>query len=257
MKILYFKLFAVLFFLSLYANAQQGFQMFVGPAIGLGIISPQNHYGNEHYELDYKFSPAFGGGINIGYGFKKLVSLHLSTTYQQFNQKYADKFSPGFGDLNQSHRKTVNQSYAEIGLMVKITQLLGDSYIYDRGVQIFATTGFVLGRLLSANLHYYVKKDGMEEVEIPYPGNISPYTSSPYQPTTNDKELFTNWILLWNLNLGMDVFLNEKLTFTPSILGQVGLTDINAKKYRVHTPYKSSRVFFGGINLGMTVFFNR
>lgn len=238
-------------------SAQGGLQLFLGPSIGIGLVSPQNHYGNEHYELDYKFSPAFGGNLNIGYGFNDMISLQLLVGYQQFNQKYADKFRPGLGDLPQSHRKTVNQSYIEFGLLVKVARLLGDSYVYDRGVQLFAELGLVAGKLIKANLHYYVHKDGLEEVEIPYPGNISPYTASPYTAISKDKDLFTPWALIFNLNLGMDVFVGEKLAFSPSILGQLSLTDTNAKTYRKHDNYKSSRLFFGGINIGVTYFISR
>lgn len=241
-------------------HAQEGLQISTSGIGGLGLVSPQNHYDNSFYELEYKYKIGYGGQLNVGYGLKSNVAVILTTGYQTYHQQYKGDFSPGLGAPNQSHIKDINLDYINMGLLAKYTMTFQDDYVYDVKAQLVVMGGLVASKLINADVSY--KANG---VEMLYPSKLPPYdfpdripkVEYPYAPVTNDKELFTKWALSFVLNIGTDVFITPKLAFSPSIQGQIAILDINNKNYRVHDNYKSSRILFGGLNLGFTYYFRR
>lgn len=63
------------------------------------------------------------------------------------------------------------------------------------------------------------------------------------------------------LDLGADVYLNDKTYLSPAFRGFYGLTDINAKETRelapgqIENPYQPSHTFYIGVSLGIHWFF--
>jgi hypothetical protein len=247
-----------LFLLVLNAQAQRGFNFQAGAMGGLSFISPQNHYDNPTFELDYVNSIGFSGQAAIGYGFKRSFGLMAEVGYQQINQKYDGQFSPGF-DLpnNQKHNKEVNLSYITTSFLVRYTPNLADDYVLDTKVQMHLVSGLQIGLLSGAKAEYTV--DGNK---VDFPVNFNPFVNTDfayegYPIETDAKAYFTKTNLSFVLQFGMDWFITEKLSLSPALRGHVSLLDINNKDYRIHDTYKASRVFYGGLYIGMCYFFSR
>lgn len=240
--------------LGINVYAQEGLQISAGGFGGLGIVAPQNHFDNPYYELDYKYKLSYGGQANVGYGFSDLFALVLSVGYQQVNQGYSGEFSPGMGAPRQVHEKNVRLNYTNIGLLAKFTASFQDAYVYDTKAQFFAMGGFLLNRLIGADLNYIANG-----VSMPYPSKLIPYPAAgyPYDPVTDAQSLFSDWGLSFVVHLGADIFLSEKFAITPAIQGQAAILDINNKNYRKHDNYKVSRTLFGGLNIGVTYYLSR
>ena len=235
-------------------HALEGMQISAHGIGGIGLVSPQNHYDNSFYELDYKYKIGIGGQFNVGYGFTHRVSAILATGFQNYHQQYTGEFSPGLGAPNQSHLKDINLGYLNIGLLAKYATTFQDAYVYGSKAQLVLMGGIMASNLISAKVSY--KANGEE---VAYPSKLIPYTSEeyPYEPFTKGKDLYTKWALSFVLNIGADVFLSDKIAISPSIQTQISLLDINNKNYRVHETYKASRTIFGGLNLGITYYINR
>jgi hypothetical protein len=237
-------------------HAQDGLQISVSGLGGIGLVSPQNHYDNPFYELDYKYKLGYGAQVNVGYGLSSNIAIVFTSGYQTYHQQYKGNFSPGYGSPDQSHLKDINLDYINLGLMAKYTTSFKDDYVFDTKAQLVVMGGLIASKLINADVSYLANGE-----EISYPSKIPPYNfpgvEYPYTPITNDKELFTKWALSFVLNIGTDIFITPKLALSPSIQGQIAILDINNKNYRNHENYKSSRLLFGGLNLGLTYYFSR
>ncbi len=234
--------------------AQEGMQLSGNAIVGIGMISPQNHYDNPYYELDYKYRIGYGANVKVGYGFTDIISLVFIGGYQNFHQKYTGQFNPGFGAPTQNHEKDVKLNYVDMGLLAKFATSFQGAYVYDVKAQLVVSTGFLVRKMIAADVQYLTNG-----TEVSYPQLLYPYTNPayPYTPVSDSKDLYTKWGLSYVINVGADIFLTNNLAFTPAIEGQLALLDINAKNYRHHNEYKSSRTLFGGLTLGMTYYFSR
>lgn len=251
------KIFLFLVFITFHFDksfAQEGWQVNASANGGIGFVAPQNHYGNDFYELDYKLKPSFGGHAYIGYGWNDIISTQLLIGYQKYSQGYKGDFSPGLGAPQQHHEKSIQLDYVQVGALVKFATSFQDAYVYDSKAQLVVSTGFVYGQLLKSNVEYIAN-----DVIMPYPSKLIPYTDPnyPYAPVSDSKKLYQPWTLNFVLNAGVDIFLTEQLALTALINGQASILDINAKEYRQHDAYKASRVLNGGLQLGLTYYINR
>lgn len=246
----------VIFLQSLFFNlyAQEGLQLSGNVMTGIGMVSPQNHFDNPYYELDYKYKIGYGANVKLGYGFTDIISLIFTGGYHHFSQKYVGEFRPGFGAPPQNHEKNVKLDYIDMGLLAKFATSFQGAYVYDVKAQLVVSTGFLVRKLVGADVKYVAN-----DVEVGYPQLLYPYTNPvyPYTPVTDDKNLFTKWSLAYIINVGADIFLTDKLAFTPAIEGQIAILDINSKNYRHHNEYKASRTLFGGLSVGLTYYINR
>lgn len=241
-------------------HAQEGLQISANGIVGLGLISPQNHYDNAQYELEYKYKIGYGGQVNVGYGLSSNLAIVLNTGYQTFHQQYKGEFSPGLGAPPQSHLKDINLDYINLGVMAKYATTFKDDYVYDTKAQLVVMAGFTASKLINAKVSYVANGKDMS-----YPSKLPPYdfpdrvppVEYPYSSVTNDKDLYTKWALSFVLNVGTDIFITPKLAISPSAQAQISLLDINNKNFRVHDAYKSSRTLFGGLNLGITYYISR
>ncbi|MCO5233166.1 MAG: hypothetical protein M9888_05465 [Chitinophagales bacterium] len=234
--------------------AQNGWQLSGQGSGGIGVISPQNNFGNTFYELEYKFKLGYLGQFNFGYGVTDQIAVIGIVGYQNIQQDYKGNFSPGLGAPPQSHIKEVGLSHLNMGVLVKYVTSFQDAYVYGTKAQLVVSGGLVINKLVQAKMTYIANG-----VQMPYPSKLIPYTDPeyPYSPQSDAKNLFSGWSGSFVLNIGGDIFITNKLAFSPSFQGQVSLTDVNHKDYRKHEGYKASRVFYGGLNLGLTYYFNR
>ncbi|MCO5229789.1 MAG: hypothetical protein M9958_01405 [Chitinophagales bacterium] len=253
-KVCFWVTIILLYFFNTNVFAQEGWQLSVQGSGGIGVISPQNHFSNPYYELDYKFKIGYLGQLNFGYGFNNQVALIGLAGYQKVNQDYKGDFSPGLGAPPQSHQKQVGLSFINFGVLAKYTTNFQDAYVYGNKAQLVVSGGLVMSKLVAAKLNYIANGELM-----PYPSKLIPYTDPeyPYSPQSDAKKLFSDWWCSFVLNVGGDIFISSKLAFSPSFQGQVSLTDVNNKDYRKHSAYKASRIFYGGLNLGLTYYINR
>ena len=251
----HFLLISALFF-ALPVMAQKGFQIHGGGTAGISFIAAQNDYDNSFYELDYANTLGYSGGLTLGYGFRRsIVGVAAEFSTSGIRQQYKGKFSPGLGFTGKGeHEKNVSLQYYNVGFYTRLAISFKDNFVYDTRVQGHVLTGFQLSMLGSADVEY--KLDGNIE---PYPSKLRPYVDDnyPYQPVEDDKKLFRKMSMTYVLQVGIDVFITDKLALSPAIRGHVAVWDINNKDYNLHEGKKSSRYYLGGLYLGAAYFFGR
>jgi hypothetical protein len=247
-------LFALLF--NEIALAQKGFHLHVGGTGGLTYVAAQNTYDNNFYELDYKNTFGYSAGATAGYGFKRsIASIQAEGGMTAIRQNYTGQFRPGLGFTGKGeHEKKVALNYIHIGVYTRLATAFKDDYVYNTKVQGHLLTGFQMAFLSNANVEYYL--DGNLE---PYPSKIRPYQDEnyPYTPVEDDKDLFSKFAMTYVVQVGVDLFITEKLAISPAIRGHVAMWDINKKEYSNHDQYKASRFFIGGMYVGVAYFFGR
>lgn len=239
---------------SIHSIAQEGLQLHLSSSLGLSYMAPQNHYDNDHYHLSYKNKLSYNIETEVGYGFNKTGALLVGIGYQKFNNSYQGEFNPGLGVLTQYHKKNISLDYLSLNLVARFANSFSDAYVYDNKVQFFVATGFAANFLLNAATTYYSNDE-----EVSYPDKLIPYTDTNYlyQPVSDAKQLYTNFNLMFLLEAGIDVFISDKFAFRTSISGRASVLDVNQKDYRKHDKYKASRVYFGGLKLGLSYYISR
>lgn len=256
MKLRWFAPLLLALLFSEMASAQKGLQLHLGGTGGLTFIAAQNTYDNNFYELDYKNTLGYSTGVTVGYGFKRsIASFQAEGGITSIRQNYTGAFRPGLGFTGKGeHEKKVDLQYYHIGFYTRLATAFKDDFVYDTKVQGHILTGIQMAFLGNANVDYYL--DGNLE---PYPSKIRPYQdeSYPYTPVENDKDLFRTFAMTYVLQIGLDLFITDKLAVSPAIRGHVSMWDINKKEYSNHEQYKTSRFFIGGMYLGVAYFFGR
>lgn len=238
------------------AWSQKGVQLHLGGTGGFSFLAAQNTYGNNFYELDYKNTFGYGAGATIGYGFKgSIASIQAEVGFTSIRQDYKGRFRPGLGFTgNGEHDKNVALQYYHIGFYTRLATAFKDDFVYETKVQGHVLTGIQMAFLSNANVEYYL--DGNLE---PYPSKIRPYQDEnyPYAPVKDDKDLFRRFAMTYVLQVGLDLFITDKLAVSPAIRGHVAIWDINKGEYSLHEQYKASRFMLGGMYVGMAYFFGR
>lgn len=241
--------------------AQRGLNLQGGVMGGLSFISPQNHYDNPTFELDYVNTLGYNGSFSVGYGFRRSpLGLQAEVAYTAINQNYKGTFSPGYNlPNNQVHEKEVKLNYISTTIFMRYAPKLGGTYVIDKKVQLHVLLGIQLSVLAAAKGAYSI--NGTVK-KFPEEFNFNPfvnpdYAYQNYAPVTKETDYYSRINSSLVLQAGIDWFVSDKFCISPAIRGQVSFNDINAKPYRIHDDYKASRAFLGGLYIGVGYFFSR
>ena len=277
MKLRNFTFIFLSFFISNIMFAQnKGFVVGASGSVGPSYMFKQNTYYllSNNKELAYKFNVGYNARAFFGYNINNTHGILAEFAYMKEGQRYKDEFKGR--PLEGTHEKKVDFKLIGGAILYKFTPLLAGQKTYRTADKIKARLnlqiGFEVDYLLRAKMDYKVNgsdfnsfKVGDTTYVIGYPpgtvtlfidGQTINYPLSYYSPPkTGDYTSFyirTQFSLL--MRVGVDINLNKKKTLllNTGIETKIGLNDINAKEYRLHPSYHSSRNMLFALRVGMT-----
>lgn len=272
--------FTLIFLFILFSNTvlaqNKGFIFGVSGAVGPSYMFKQNTYYllTNNKELDYKFHVGYNGRAFFGYNINNDHGVLLEFAYMKEGQRYKDLFRGK--PLEGTHEKAVDFNLFGGAVVYKFTPLLPGQKTNRTPDQIKARlnvqVGFEVDYLIKAKMDYKIDGNNLNAFKIgdtTYvfgypPGTVTlvsngaslQYPLSYYgPPATNDYRSFfikTQFSLL--LRAGVDINLNKKKTLllNTGIETKIGLNDINAKEYRKHPSYHSSRNMLFALRVGLS-----
>lgn len=183
---------------TLLADAQMG--LHIGAQINggsAGILNQNVYGGYDGYtgstELEYHFTPSFGGGLVGGYNFTDNIGAQIEFNYTSMGEFYEDKY--------QTMTRDVALKYLQIPVMAKF--ILGDG-----SAKFYTMTGPQFGLLSSANI-------------------IFNYADGTIDTTIDAKARFSKNDLQWVLKLGTDVNFTDAIYLNAGMGLGISLSDIN------------------------------
>ncbi len=219
-------------------------------------------------EMDYEYKFGALGGVEFGYNWANNFGMQIEVNYAQMGQDYEDimrEFSEVENPLNPSTnlkvltRRTVDLNYLQVPVMFKYMQ--GEK---KDAIKYHMMGGAVFCYLLSAEQVYSADVKSDDNIKDIDP-IIGPQSFVPefaiQQGVVAQEDYWRTIDIGLILDLGADVYLNDKTYLSPAFRGFYGLTDINAKETRelapgqIENPYQASHTFYIGISLGIHWFF--
>lgn len=264
MKKIFFALMVCMLFVSA-VFGQMGVHFGINAEYNSIWIQNQNNYQMAEMDYEYKFGAL--GGVEFGYNWANNFGMQIEIDYAQLGQDYEDimrEFSEVENPLNPSANlkvlttRSVDLNYLQVPVMFKYMQ--GEK---KDAIKYHMMGGLVFSYLLSADQTYMadVKSDDnlvqvtpFNDIELGVPEFVTAGGAEP-------EDYFTKINLGLILDLGADVYLNDKTYLSPAFRGFYGLNDINAKETRelapgqIENPYQPSHVFYLGFTLGIHWFF--
>lgn len=247
------------------AYSQMGVHFGVNGGYNSIWIQNQNNYQMSEMDYEYKFGAL--GGLEFGYNWANNFGMQIELNYAQMGQDYEDimrEFSEVENPLNPSTnlkvltKRTIDLNYLQLPIMFKYMQ--GEK---KDAIKYHMMGGAVFGYLMSAEQTYTADVKSDDNLV-----NVTPFNDinlgAPEFVTAGGvppEDYFTPINLGLILDLGADVYLNDKTYLSPAFRGFYGLNDINAKETRelapgqIENPYQASHVFYIGISLGIHWFF--
>ena len=225
-------------------------------------ILNQNNYELSEMDYEYKLGPA--GGVSLGYNWHQNFGAQLELNYAFMGQDYSDivrDFSQSYNpDIpNQLYPvltyRYVDLNYLQVPIMFKYME--GDS---KDAIKYHILGGLQLSYLLSADQKYTAdvyETDKQQDIDQ----IIAPQS---YVPDFKNAGGLTPQIDYFNkvdlgviVDIGVDIYVNDKMYFSPGLRGSFGFLDINSESTRELQPakgeniYKSSHNAFVGVVLGL------
>ncbi|MCP4122685.1 MAG: PorT family protein [Bacteroidetes bacterium] len=259
---------------GLNSKAQEGFYLGFSGNVGSSIILNQNTYGvqwnlsgmaDRNFELGYKTSVGYGGGIKLGYGITGQLGFEFHLGYQDRGMRYEDT------DNNDIiHRKHVDVDYLTIAVPFRYTSIFKkNKYKQFQRVRLAIVVGPQIDILTAAKLEYELESEFLEisftddQVNYPFPVELvdgfgTYFDQDDYSDiTNNDKDYFATAQFGFLFNVGVDIYPNDWLYISPVITSYLGITDMNAKAYRKHDSYASGRNASIGLGISMGFYINQ
>lgn len=253
--------------LSIQGFAQKGFQIAANVSPGLSYMLAQNTYflGAQSKELDYKAKFSYNAGLLFGYNFKEKHGMQLFAGYCQEGQRYEDDFKWRLNGLNGTHKKEVNFSFLNLGVMYKFSPILKGqvqknpygNYGDDRyKIRMKLAAGIETDIMLSSDMSYEVLKDDGSTIDAfaLYPhipielGGYGPYADATQADGNYDK-YFKQFQACLAFKYGFDYIFKNNMYLGLAMHVKTGLNDINASDYKIHPDYKKSKNYFLGLNV--------
>lgn len=234
--------------------AQTGFHA----GVNLGICSPviinQNNYGFS--EMDYKIGITAYPGLALGYNFNTNNGVQLELNYAPLGQEYFDVIRDfGPTDLTGKAKKVDTYRYVSLNyLQIPVMYRFQTTREKKEKISFHLMAGPSFGLLLSADQYYEadVNADG-NIVELGY--ELAPESAvSAFAATAEveaPEEYFQKMDIGFQLDAGVDIYLNENLYLTPALKLYYGFTDINSEPTRDTNEYSASKNAFGAISVGI------
>lgn len=191
-----FSIFLLIISLATFAQtgAHFGAQFNAGSA---GILNQNIYGGVDGYtgttEMEYAFTPSFGGGLEGGYNFTDNIGGQIEFNFAGMGQYYEDKY--------QTFTRKVKINYMQIPIMAKF--ILGTS-----AAKFYVMTGPQFGLLSSANIDFALADGSMDTSII-----------ATDRFTKNDLQIV--------LKLGTDVSFTDALYMNAGMGLGISLSDIN------------------------------
>ena len=248
--------------------AQKGGMISAGVTPGLSYMLAQNTYylAENSKELDYKPKFSYHVFIQGGYNFKEQHGIVAFANFCDEGQKYKDEFKwRKYPALIGTHEKSVDFKYMGFGALYRFAPLLRGQKDHIRVAtddfhwRMKLLVGFEADFLLNAQMKYNITPVGGTSTSVGYPinpalGGYADYTSNP---SNNYKTYFKGVQGVAVMRLGFDYIFNNNMFLGIALEMKAGLNDINAKSYRVHPEYKSSRNYFFGLNVELGYSFQK
>jgi len=269
-------IFSIIFVSQTIFAQNKGFIIGASGSVGPSYMFKQNTYYllSNNKELAYKFNVGYNARAFFGYNINNTHGVLAEFAYMREGQRYKDEFKGR--PLEGIHEKKVDFKLIGGAVLYKFTPLLAGQKTQRTADQIKARLnlqiGFEVDYLLRANLDYKVNgsnfnsfKVGDTTYAIGYPpgtvtlfidGQTINYPLSYYSPPKADD--YTSFYIRTQFSLlmrvGVDINLNKKKTLllNTGIETKIGLNDINAKEYRLHPSYHSSRNILFALRVGMS-----
>ena len=247
------------------AKAQQGIHFgFHGQMNSIWILN-QNNYEFSEMDYEYKFGPS--GGLTLGYNWDDNFGIQVEFNYAQMGQDYSD-IMKDFGpveDPNKPDLKTKVLTYRYVDLNslqvpVLFKYMEGDT---KDAIKYQLLGGLQFGYLLSAEQLYtadVTNTDPDVQVDVNYAPQIGVPDFSGNN-AVDGTDYFTPLDIGLMLDVGADIYVNDKLYFSPSFRGYYGFFDINAKETRNLQPAQGENIYlpshnaFIGFSLGINFMF--
>jgi len=251
------------------ASAQQGLHFGFHAQMNSIWIINQNNY--EYSQMDYEYKYGKLGGMSLGYNWDDNFGWQVELNYSHMGQDYSDiikDFGP-ITDSTKPHLRTkvltyryVDLTYLQVPLLFKYME--GDS---KDAIKYQMLGGLQFGYLLGADQQYTADLydlDPDDQKPVEQAGFHAPFDAVPDfsgNAGSDGTEFFTKLDVGALIGIGADIYVNDKLYFTPSFRGYFGLFDINAKETRELRPaqgenrYLASHNAFVGFHLGISFMF--
>lgn len=250
-------------------QAQSGVHFgFHGQWNSVWIIN-QNSYEYSEMDYEYKYGPL--GGISFGYNWEDNFGWQIEVNYAQMGQDYSDiikDFGPIQDPLKPDLREKVltyryvDINYLQVPIMFKYME--GDS---KDAIKYQLLGGLQFGYVISADQSYtadLTDEDPDNQRPVTEAGFDAPTSGVPdFNGSSNvdGADYFTPFDIGATVGVGADIYVNDKLYFTPQFRGYIGFFDINAKATRNLVPAQGERVYAGshnayvGFSLGINFMF--
>ncbi len=213
------------------------------------VVVFQNSFG--YRELDYGYTSGYKVGGLIGYELNNQSVVEGGLTFLYGGQDYRDMF----GGVNNF--KSIRYSYIYLPISFKLYLEHVNNWDAKKGTALwFIKAGFQPGLMLNAKTTWEI--DGQQVSLLDF---ANQFDDNPHEEILNqmgnplhDIDLFSRLDIMFIGELGFHFFLQEDLSLLISLEGGLGLTDLNAKPWRLTSPkgeYDVSRTGFFGINLGV------
>jgi len=209
----------------------------------LSIVFPEHNYGSTDY---YNHIPTLGysGGLTIGTTFNDVHSFQLDINYSQQGQNFEDTNLSNTEFLT----KKIDLKYFKAPLTYKYTRYL-DSYSAS-SPSVYAEAGLYFAQVQNGAVTY-TRGDTAVSFSEAIRGGANNF--SPNNPTET-KDVFSPYDFGFVLGLGVEIPLANDLSLTIASRSEVGLTDINAIRYRFPSEtkgYRPSLNVVTGIRVGL------
>ena len=236
-------------------NQRSAFSIGLKGNVNLVGIANQNNYGQN--EMDYELTPGFGAGVLASLHLDHQNSVSAALTYQSHGQKYKDSFKGS--DFEKEVR------YQMLSLPVYYKRMLTETSGGYAGVgseskpRWYLLGGFQVDRLLSPNIDWYLNGSETDFLSFVLEGgNPNQALIEAMGAPASDEDLFTDWDIMFILGGGFELPVSTQVMFSIELRGGIGLTDINAKDWRLENNqgvYGASRNAFAGLHVGIHYMF--
>lgn len=256
---------SIILFVGAAAQAQQGIHFgFHGQMNSIWILN-QNNYEYSEMDYEYKFGP--NGGLTLGYNWEDNFGIQVEFNYAQMGQDYSD-IMKDFGPTEDTSKpdlqtkvltyRYVDLNYLQVPILFKYME--GDT---KDAIKYQLLGGLQLGYLLSAEQTYTadvmnIDPDDQKPVDIAPQSGVPDFRGNA---SVNGTDYFQKLDVGLLLDVGADIYVNDKLYFSPSFRGYYGFFDINAKETRNLQPAQGENIYLAshnayiGFSLGINFMF--
>ncbi|MFI5172407.1 MAG: outer membrane beta-barrel protein [Chitinophagales bacterium] len=222
-------------------------------------------------QMDYEYKLGGAGGVSFGYNWLPNYGAQIEFNYAIMGQNYSDivrDFSLAYNPdiTNQLYPvltyRYVDLKYLQVPLLFKYME--GES---KDAIKYHMYGGLQFGFLMSAEQLYTadIHDDG-NQVDIDasiapenYVPEFSQYNGTDFQtltangtnlkaPKVDGKDYFTGFDIGLLIDIGVDIYANDHLYFSPALRMHYGFLDMNSEPTRNLEPAKGENIYKGSHN---------